>query len=86
MDDQPELPALLPETTYLREVAIEGQELYMELRYAGFTDRQAINIVAQMVIDAVSSRDDDEYEVEFISSYEDDDDEDDDLYDDRDSG
>lgn len=82
MDETPDLPALLPGVTYLREVAIESQELYTELRYAGFTERQALNLVGQMVIDALESRDEDEYDIEFVES--DDDELEDDDYDDRD--
>lgn len=86
MDDTPDLPALVPAVTYLREIALEGQELHNELRYAGFTERQATQIVAQMIIDAVNSRDEEDYTIVF-TSYEDDDDldEDDELYDDGDS-
>ena len=85
MDETPDLPALLPAVTYLREVALEGQELHRELLYAGFTEKQATNIVAQMVIDALSYRDgEDDYMIEFVSSSDDDDeldDEDDNDYD-----
>lgn len=87
MDETPDLPALLPAVTYLREVALEGQELHGELLYAGFSEKQATLIVAQMIIDAVNSRDEDDYTIEFVSSYDDDDDypdDEDDLYDDGD--
>lgn len=87
MDETPDLPALVPAVTYLREVALEGQELFTELLYAGFSEKQSTLIVAQMVIDAVNSRDDEGYAVEFVSSDDDDDDypdDEDDLYDDRD--
>lgn len=77
MDDQPELPVTLPAVTFLREVALEGQELHNELLYAGFTEKQATLIVAQMIVDAVNSREEDDYTIEFVSSYDDDDDLDD---------
>lgn len=86
MEDMPDLPVSFPTMTYLQEVAIEGQELFRELRNAGFTERQATNIVAQMVLDALDSRDDDDYAIVYMESDEDDDDldDEDDLYDDRD--
>lgn len=76
MDEPQELPALLPAITYLREIALEAQELHAELRLVGFTEKQATNIVGQMVSDALQSRNEDTYTIEY-SSYEDDDDEDD---------
>lgn len=83
MDEQPELPVTLPAVTFLREVALEGQELHNELLYVGFSEKQATMIVAQMIVDAVNSRDEDEYTIEFVSSYDEDDldDEDDNDYD-----
>jgi hypothetical protein len=85
MDDSADLPVLAPEITFLREVALEGQELYGELRYVGFTERQATAIVARMITDAVHSRNEDDYAIVYMESDdEDDDDLEDDDYDDRD--
>ncbi len=84
MDDSTDLPVLAPEVTYLREVALEGKELHDELRASGFTDKQATAIVANFIVDAVNSRDE-EYGVIYVEYSDDDDEEDDDDYD-RDSG
>lgn len=81
MDETPELPGLLPAVTYLREVALEAQELFMELRHVGFTETQATNIVAQMVSHAIDSRDEDQYMIVYTSE-DDDDMNEDDPYDD----
>lgn len=70
--------------TYLRQVSHEAHELYTELRKAGFPNKEAVNIVALMVIDALDSRDDDDYAVVFMESEEDDDYYEDDDYDDGD--
>ncbi|UVG35151.1 hypothetical protein SEA_CECE_100 [Microbacterium phage Cece] len=80
MDEPTELPALLPAVTYLREITLEGKELYDELRDSGFTDKQATSIVAQFILDAVNSRDE-EYSIVMVE-YSDDDDEDEDSIDD----
>jgi len=82
MDELPDLPLTLPAVTYLREISLEGKELFDELRDCGFTEKQSTAIVAQFILDAVNSRDEEVYMVEFTTS-EDDDDEDD-LYDDGD--
>lgn len=75
MDDVPDLPITIPTVTYLREITLEGHELYLELRDAGFTDKQSTAIVAEFIIDAVNSRDDEVVEVLYdISDDEDDDD------------
>lgn len=86
MDETPDFPQTLPSVTYLREVAIEGQELHGELRYAGFTEKQATAIVAQMIADAVNSRHEEDFTVVYMESDEDDYDDEDDDYDDGDSG
>jgi hypothetical protein len=82
MDEMPDLPATLPGVTFLREVALEGQELFTELRYAGFTEKQATTIVAQTISDALYSRVDVDFAI--IVSESDDDDDDFNLEDDED--
>ncbi len=82
MDESSELPALAPAVTYLRQVALESKELHDELRYAGFSDKQATAIVAQMISEVLSSPEDVSYEIELIDS--DDDEGEDDTYDDDD--
>ena len=83
MDESPELPLLAPEVTYLRTVALESQELFQELRYAAFTEKQATEIVARMVSDALNLRNEDIYYIEYVD--EDDEDDEDELYDGDDS-
>ena len=83
MDDPQELPALLPAITFLREVAIEAQELHAELKAVGFTEKQATNIVGQMVSDALNSRDEEYYTIGYASDEAEDED---DTYDDGISG
>ena len=51
--------------------------MFGELRRAGFTERQAINVVAQMVSDTLYSRNEDTYTIEYVGFDEDDEDEDD---------
>jgi hypothetical protein len=80
MDDKPELPTLRTEISFLREIALEGRELLDELLDVGFSDKQATFVVAQMIVDAVNSRDEDAYSIEFVSSYEEDEDDDDEDY------
>lgn len=79
MDDAPDLPLTMPTVTYLREITLEGQELFMELRDSGFTEKQATSIVAHFIVDAVNSRD--EEFVEVLYEYSDDDEDEDDTYD-----
>jgi hypothetical protein len=84
--DAPDPTLTSPDITYLREITLEGRELYNELRDSGFTDKQATIIVGHFVVDAVNSRD--EETVVSIYEYSDDDDYDDDedeLDDDGDS-
>ena len=82
MDDSLGAPLNAQDFSYLREVSIEGHELFQELKEAGFTKKEALNIVGQMVIDALDSRfDEDEY-VEYTQSFEDEDDDDEDSIDD----
>lgn len=83
MDDAPDLPLTLPAVTYLREITLEGKELFDELRDSGFTEKQATIIVGHFILDAVNSRDEEYVEVLFEYSDDDDDLEDDD-YDDGD--
>ena len=86
MSEPTEFPELFPTTTYLREVALEGQELFMELRYAGFTETQATNFVAQMVSDTLNSSNEATYSIEYTAYEEDDDADEDEPYDDGVSG
>lgn len=82
MDETPDLPLTLPAITYLKEITLEGQELFIELRDSGFTEKQATAIVAHFIVDAVNSRDE-EY-VTVMYEYSEDDDDEDDAYDDGD--
>jgi len=79
--DAPDPTLTHPDVTYLREITLEGRELYNELRDSGFTDKQATLIVGHFIVDAVNSRDEETTVVIYQYSDEDDDDEDDDLYD-----
>lgn len=83
MDEPLETPVDLPdpELSYLREVSIESHELFKELKRAGFSVKEALFVVGQMVVDALDSRYDDDYETEFTVSYEDDDEDDEDSSD-----
>lgn len=87
MDEQPEVPAELEasETSPLRAVMTEIHEIYQELKFVGFPDAAANDIVAHLVLSVVHSRN----EVGFADitvSYDDDfdDEEDDDIDDDSD--
>jgi len=85
MDDAPDLPLTLHAVTYLREITLEGKELFDELRDSGFTEKQATIIVGQFILDAVNSRDEEVYILEFSSDDDDDYDDEDDLDDDGDA-
>ncbi|URP22190.1 hypothetical protein SEA_BIG4_106 [Microbacterium phage Big4] len=80
MDEPLETPVDLPdpELSYLREVSIESHELFKELKKAGFSVKEALFVVGQMVVDALDSRYDEDWETEFTQSYDDEDDADDD--------
>lgn len=89
MDEQPEVPTELDasETSPLRAILTEIHEIYEELKYVGFPDAAANDIVAHLVISVVHSRN----EVGFADisvSYDDDDeyDEDEDDIDDDHDG
>lgn len=79
MEEPLETPVELPdpELSYLREVSIEGHELFKELKRAGFSVKEALFVVGQMVVDALDSRYDEDW-VEFTQSDDYEDDEDDD--------
>ena len=78
MDELPEAPIFVSETSPLRALLIEFHETFKELRTVGFTEKQATAIVAHMVESAVASRNEDDFDIEFV----DDEDEDEDAYDD----
>ena len=89
MDEQPEVPTELDasETSPLRAILTEIHEIYEELKYVGFPDAAANDIIAHLVISVVHSRN----EVGFADisvSYDDDDeyDEDEDDIDDDHDG
>jgi len=79
--DEPETPLdIASETSPLRAIMSEIHEIYEELRYVGFPDAAANDIVAHLVLSVIHSRDSDGFEVELI----DEDDEDEDIDDDYD--
>jgi len=80
MDEPSEIPLVADDVTTLRMLAIEGHELFLELRHAGFTGKQSTDIVAQMIGDALDSLREDHFELEF-GMVDEDDDEDDTYYD-----
>ncbi len=88
MDEQPEVPTELEasETSPLRAVMTEIHEIYQELKYVGFPDAAANDIVAHLVLSVVHSRNEIGFADIAVSFDEDDfdDEEDDDIDDDDD--
>lgn len=80
--DEPEIPLdVASETSPLRAIMTEIHEIYQELRYVGFPDAAANDIVAHLVLSVVHSRSDDEEGFGSVELGDDEEDFDDDDYD-----
>lgn len=88
MDEQPEVPVELDasETSPLRAILTEIHEIYQELKYVGFPDAAANDIIAHLVISVVHSRNEIGFADISVSYDEDDeyDEDEDDIDDDHD--
>lgn len=89
MDEQPEVPPAeldASDTSPLRAILTEIHEIYQELKYVGFPDAAANDIVAHLVISVVHSRNEVGFADISVSYVEDDeyDEDEDDIDDDHD--